>query len=106
MAQPQTTSSAISSLLKQDPKKASALAVLLAVLLGLWGKMALSGGQSTPKAASAMSVPQAAPAPAATTDNKPKSTDAIGMLREWIAEPLPQGISRNLFELKLDYYPM
>ena len=91
--------------LKQDPKKVGILAVLLAMLGGMWGKMALTGS-SAPKAASAMTVPQPAPPSISDSNNKPKVTDNLALLRDWIAEPMPQAISRNIFEVKLDYYPM
>lgn len=95
----------ISALLKQDPKKALMLAVLLAVLAGMWGKMMLTG-RSTPKAAAAMTIPQPAPATPADANNQARSVDNIALLRDWMAEPLPQTITRNVFELKLDYFPM
>ena len=94
----------IQTALKQDPKKATFLAVLLVVLAVLWAKMALSGG--APKSAAAMTVPQPVAPALPDSNNKPKSLDSAGLLRDWVGEPLPQGVSRNLFAVQLDYYPM
>jgi hypothetical protein len=105
MAMSQTTSQGkLLALIKQDPKKAGALAVLLLVLLGLWGRMALSGGG--PKTAAAMPAATPAQAPSPASNNVPRNTDEAALLREWVSEPLPDSISRNVFDLKLDYYPM
>jgi hypothetical protein len=89
---------------KQDQKKLIVLGVLIGVLGLMWLKMALSG--HGPKAAAAMTVTPTAQAPTLDTNNKPKSADSVAMLREWVSEPLPQTVSRNMFEVKLDYYPM
>jgi len=101
----QQTISNLSGLLKQDPKKALVLTVLVAVLLALWGKMMLTG-KSTPQAASAMLPAPIVPVSIPTSNNKQKSVDDQTLLREWVAEPLPQTVTRNIFEVKLDYYPM
>ena len=93
----------INSAVKQDPRKATILAVLLVLLAGLWGKMMLSGA---PKSAAAMTVPQPVAPTVPDSNNKPKSLDSAGLLRDWVSEPLPQGVSRNLFAVQLDYYPM
>jgi len=104
MAMPQNNFLArISSAVRQDPKKATILAVLLAVLGGLWLKMVLSGA---PKSAAAMTVPQPVAPVIPDSNNKPKSSDSMGLLRDWVGEPLPPGVSRNLFAVQLDYYPM
>jgi hypothetical protein len=89
--------------LKQDPKKAIMLGVLVAVLLGMWAKMLFKGG---PKSAAAMTIAPSATSSGADSNNKSKAVDATAQLREWVSAPLPQDISRNLFEVKLDYYPM
>ncbi|HEX3355739.1 MAG TPA: hypothetical protein VHS31_02065 [Tepidisphaeraceae bacterium] len=93
-------------MLKQDPKKATTLAVLVAVLLAMWGKLALSGGSGTPKPAAAMTPAPLAPPVALGSNNKTKPEDTGELLREWVSEPMPQTVSRNIFEVKLDYYPM
>ena len=66
--------------------------------------MCLGGGGA--KAAAAMTVTPSAPAPSIDSNNKPKNVDTVAMLRDWVTEPLPQSVSRNMFEIKLDYYPM
>jgi len=93
----------LAALIRQDPKKAGILAVLVLVLGSMWVKMALSGG---PKMAGAMPVVTSAPPGPSDTNNAPRSTDCKTLLREWVGEPLPQSVSRNIFDLKLDYYPM
>src|SRR5439155_8283398 len=40
------------------------------------------------------------------SNNKAKAVDTSAILRDWVSEPLPQGVSRNIFEVQLDYYPM
>src|SRR5262249_30268145 len=73
------------------------------LLGGLWVKMLWSG---SPKSAAAMTIPQPAPPAVLDSNNKPKASDNMGLLRDWEAEPLPAGVSRNLFQVNLDYYPM
>jgi len=105
MATTQRISSAgLVGVIKQDPKKVVVLGVLILVLVGLWAKMSLGGGGA--KAAAAMTVTPSAPAPSIDSNNKPKNVDTVAMLRDWVTEPLPQSVSRNMFEIKLDYYPM
>ena len=82
------------------------LALLVAVLAGLWGKMLLSGGHSAPASASgATLVPSVQPAAGDSAD-KLKSQDTTDLLREWLNKPLPETVSRNMFDVKIDYYPM
>jgi len=100
----QTTSHGkLAALIREDPKKACILAALVLLLGGMWVKMALSGG---PKTAGAMPVVTNTPTASPETNNPPRSTDCATLLRDWEAEPLPQSVSHNIFELKLDYYPM
>jgi len=96
----------LNAVMKRDPKKAFVLALLFAVLMAMWGKMMLSGGKGTPKAASAMPAARVAPSVGMVPNNKAKSADAATQLQDWINQPLPGAISRNIFELKLDYFPM
>jgi hypothetical protein len=91
--------------IKQDPKKAGMLVVLVAVLLVLWAKMMLTGG-GAPKSAAGMTLAPSAQASVQVHNNGPKVRDNSALLREWLGEPMPQGVSRNIFEVKLDYYPM
>jgi hypothetical protein len=103
--QAQTISAKISRALKQDPKKALVLSVLFALLLGMWGKMFLGGGRNTPKSAAAM--PPAPMAPSGDSQKaRAKSADRNALLRDWLDQPLPQKTTRNLFELKMEYFPM
>src|SRR3954470_13430381 len=99
-----TYSPGIAGALKQDPKKVIVLGVLIALMLGLWVKMALSG--HSPKAAMAMTVTPSATPSMIDSNNKAKAVDTSAILRDWVSEPLPQGVSRNIFEVQLDYYPM
>jgi hypothetical protein len=89
---------------RQDQKKLIFLGVLILVLAGLWAKMALGG--HGPKAASAMTVPPPALPNATDSNNKPRNVDTLALLRDWVGEPLPQTVSRNIFEVKIDYYPI
>ena len=82
------------------------LAILVAVLLAMWGKLALSGGSGAPKAASAMPPVISAQAAAPDSNNKHQPQDTASLLKEWVSQPMPQTVSRNIFEVKLDYYPM
>jgi hypothetical protein len=102
MALPQRTSSKRA---KREQKKLAVLGVLIALLVAMWGKMAL-GGHGGPKSASAMPPAPTAPAPLSDSNNKLASVDSIALLRDWLNEPLPQMVSRNMFEVKLDYFPM
>jgi hypothetical protein len=102
MPLPQRTSSKRA---KRERKKFAVLGVLVALLLAMWGKMAL-GGHGGPKSASAMPPAPTAPAPLSDSNNKPAAVDSIALLRDWLNEPLPQVVSRNMFEVKLDYFPM
>src|SRR4051794_12564163 len=109
--QPQNFVERIVAALKQDQKKVLVLAALVIVLGGMWMKMMLSGS-TAPKPAAAMSAatppPDATPATSAADARKGrgKTADSGTLLREWLEGPLPQETSRNLFELKLDYFPM
>jgi hypothetical protein len=100
------TTTRTSSLPRQDTKKVAVLGALILVLAGLWGKMAL-GGKAAPKTAAAMTAPQpTSPTASNAADNKSRAADALGLLRDWVGEPLPQAVSRNIFEVKIDYYPI
>jgi hypothetical protein len=96
----------LNAAIKQDPKKATVLAVLVVLLLGMWGKLALSGGSGAPKAASAMTPAMPVLPAAPGSNNKQQPQDTASLLHEWVSQPMPQTISRNIFEVKLDYYPM
>ncbi len=87
---------------KAEPKKAAALALLVIVLGTMWAKIFLFG--------------EALPTPAAgagrerggvgTTDSsKLHTTPANRSLLEWTRKPIT-GTRRNLFAIKLDYFPV
>ena len=90
--------------LTRDPKKVIVLGVLVLVLAGMWGKTLW--GHGGPKAAAAMTIAPSAPPAPADSNNKSQRADANAQLRDWVSQPLPPEVSRNLFEVKLDYYPM
>src|SRR3954451_11722169 len=100
-----TTTSGIAGVLKQDGKKIAVLTALLGVLGFMWVRMAM-GGKGSPQSASGMTVAQSAPPTIPTSNNGSKAADNSAMLRDWISEPLPYAVTRNMFEVKLDYYPM
>lgn len=86
--------------IKAQPQKTAVLAILVVVMLGAWVKLAMRSGAS-PASASADSsagssmLVSAAPAPASPT--------AVA-LAAWLEGSCP-AVTRNLFALKLDYYP-
>src|SRR4051812_45846242 len=87
---------------KAEPKKAAALALLVALLVGMWVKIFLFGD------------PRPAAAGAGTGENtrvgtshsaSPGVSVASRSLLEWIRKPIT-GTKRNLFAIKLDYFPV
>src|SRR4051812_21254945 len=103
--QPISFAARVNAAMKKDPKKALFLTVLLALLLGMWGKMALGGGKLTPRSASAMSKAPALPSTSAPR-TKARNTDADALLRDWLDQPLPSTVTRNLFETHLEFFPV
>ncbi|HLL88419.1 MAG TPA: hypothetical protein VK324_03875 [Tepidisphaeraceae bacterium] len=96
-------------LVRRDPKKATVLAVLVAVLGGMWGRMLLTDGGGGPATAVAAAV---GPAMANVTNLTTSPSEDRGRaprpsgdaLAQWVKAPVvPAG--RNLFALKLDYFP-
>jgi hypothetical protein len=105
---------------RQDPRKAGVLAVLVAVMAVMWGRALLNGG-SGPRNASAM------PRGTTSTSLAGQSRSAAGArsfdrlnphdpsrasqssgfnnrVREWLAEPIKPPL-RNLFAVRLEYFP-
>jgi hypothetical protein len=94
--------------LKADPKKTGFLSVLLVVLLVMVGRLVLSGGAA----------PQPAGAAAAMTQ-RPNSNVSISVsqttsaqnrtiraaMQKWAEAPVPQ-VSRNLFAVRIEYFPV
>jgi type II secretion system (T2SS) protein B len=87
---------------KAEPKKAIALALLVAILATMWAKIFLFG-DTTP--------PQAVANPGGRTPTGTSGTSNSGMpvgsrtLVKWTLEPIT-GTKRNLFAIKLDYFPV
>lgn len=105
---------------RAQPKKAGVVGVLALTLLIMWARMLLtpSGGPATAGGAIAKVAPQQSgnsrgaidPSEAALTvlathaTARPDTVTADQRLRDWLAEPIGP-ISRNLFAVKLDYFP-
>lgn len=93
----------LSASVKADPKKASVLAILVAVLLGMWGKLILRGGNGPDKASAALAASVEDPKNVALAESENRDY-ARRKLETWLAEK-PRPIERNLFAVKLDYFP-
>jgi hypothetical protein len=97
---------------RSDPKRSGILGVLSLVLLVLLLR-ALLGGSGTPASAPGAAVSS----PVATVGGPHRSeiSDAMPLngrratvdaaLKLWLSQPLPP-VARNLFEIKLDYFPL
>jgi len=87
---------------KQDPKRSGLLTVLIAVLLGIWGKMLFSNHAPIDATASPIQ------APVADNRNAVSSEDGqhrAGLsLADWARQPVGS-LQRNLFSVPFDYYP-
>lgn len=86
--------------LKSQPKQAGALAVLMTVMLVLWGKAMLPAGR-TPAAAQARLVTPPALRPGGTILKGPTLSPGARALLEWRQQPMAL-IRRNLFVIKRD----
>jgi hypothetical protein len=87
---------------KAEPKKAAALLLLVAVLVAMWAKIFLF---SEPRQASAgASGGQNVKVPTSYTLNQQLSPASRSLL-EWTRKPIT-GTKRNLFAIKLDYFPV
>ncbi|HEV8377535.1 MAG TPA: hypothetical protein VGP99_01700 [Tepidisphaeraceae bacterium] len=87
---------------KAEPKKAAALALLVAVLVAMWAKIFLF---SDPRPVSAgASGGEKVKAVTPYTLNQQLSPASRSLL-EWTKKPIT-GTKRNLFAIKLDYFPV
>jgi len=87
---------------KAEPKKAAALLLLMAVLIAMWAKIFLF---SEPRQVSASaSAGQNSKVPTSYTLNQQLSPASRSLL-EWTRKPIT-GTKRNLFAIKLDYFPV
>jgi hypothetical protein len=89
---------------KADPKKATALAVLITFMVFMWVRI-LGGSSAGPATASAN---VADPQPPAASDNSVRSNPRLSAmyeaLREWASRPVSP-LSRNLFAVNYDFFP-
>ena len=87
---------------KAEPKKAAALAILVAVLVAMWLKIFVF---SEPRTATAgPSAGENLKGPRSYTSNLQLSPASRSLL-EWTKKPIT-GTKRNLFAIKLDYFPV
>ena len=99
------TSGAVESMLKQvksEPKKAAALALLVAVLVGMWVKIFLFGD---PRAVTAGPIGGEKVKPGTSHILNQQLSPASRSLLDWVKKPIT-GTKRNLFTIKLDYFPV
>jgi len=93
--------------LMADPKKTGFLSVLVVVLLVMVGRMVLSNsGKSLPSSAAAASTSNANStfAPTITAPAAPNRS-AVAAMQKWADAPVPP-VSRNLFAVKIEYFPV
>jgi hypothetical protein len=94
--------------IKADPKKTGVLSVLVIVLLVVVGRLVLSGGKSLPNsAAAATAAVQANTAKFGTATPAPQQQNrtAMAAMQKWALAPVP-AVSRNLFAVKIEYFPV
>jgi hypothetical protein len=93
--------------LRQDPKKAVVLGVLLTGLLGWWGLKIFSNGAG-PKRAGAMPIKSTAASPFVTdsTGRRIRPAESGDELQRWLDAEIPLVVSRNLFAVDFDYFPV
>jgi hypothetical protein len=101
----------LARMLKTDPKKAGVLAVLVVVLLVTAGRMLLSGStRPTPASASAKSTNAGGSKKGGTGSAQSNAALAAhngavaSALQKWAEAPVPP-VSRNLFAVRIDYFP-
>lgn len=85
---------------KAQPARSAILALLILALLGLWIRH-FAGGGSVTKATAVTPVAAAAVVPAPSSENLPKSAQA---LRSFLGRS-PALVRRNLFVVKLEHFP-
>jgi hypothetical protein len=104
-------SAALPQPLRGAPKKSLGLTVLVAVLLAMWGKMFVGGNDGGPRGASAMSV-ASGPGRTSGTDGidgggrRARAFESGDELQRWLDADIPLVVSRNLFSINYDYFPM
>src|SRR5207245_10990138 len=87
---------------KAEPKKAAALVLLIAVLVGMWAKIFLFADPRPATAGASMG--EKLKTGTSYTSNLQLSP-ANRSLLDWTKKPIT-GIKRNLFAIKLDYFPV
>jgi hypothetical protein len=95
----------LNAVMKTEPKKAVALAVLITVLAVMVGRFLL--GNSNPKSARASVTSKASSAigkNAAVKSSAPRRGGATAALLKWSEASVPP-ISRNLFTVRTEYFP-
>jgi hypothetical protein len=100
--------------LRKDANKSLTLAVLLVLLAGLWVKMFVLDGKSGPHQAAAMSLGgganRATLEPGSTgadgTGRRTRPPESGELLQKWLDADIPLVVSRNLFAVNYDYFPM
>jgi hypothetical protein len=95
----------LTAAIRQDPKKSGILGFLVLVMVVLWIKVATGGNTPAagPAGALAAAVTQLQDQPAAESTVKSDNAERAA-LDQWISQPVtPSG--RNLFFIKLDYFP-
>ena len=88
--------------LKSQPGKIAVLAILLAVMVGLWVKHFAGGGVPSAAAAATPTPARDIRARAPATDNLPRAAAAM---RDFLARP-PAPVAKNLFVVNLDHFPL
>src|SRR5687768_11955138 len=104
IAQPET-SGALDSMMKQvkaEPKKAAALVLLVVVLAGMWVKIFIFGD---PRTVTAGPLGGDKGKNERTYISNQQISPASRSLLEWTKKPIT-GTKRNLFAIKLDYFPV
>lgn len=92
--------------LKADPKKTGSLGVLVLVLLVLLAKQFMGGAPSRPAAASASESTSTGQMSLTTvTASDARQQAVVTAIQKW-SEPVVPPISRNLFDVRIDYFPM
>ncbi len=100
---PTTIWQKISQAVRNDPKKAGVLTVLLVILGTLWVRMAMNGKQG-PSQAVASSPMTNKESTAHVTGGAVPSLDAATSLRNWMDATI-EPVSRNLFAVSLEQFP-
>jgi hypothetical protein len=88
--------------LKAEPKKAAALLLLVAILAAMWAKIFLF---SEPSQSVGNPYPNGKPPTGTSVNANPGMPAGKASLVKWTLEPIT-GTKRNLFAIKLDYFPV